>query len=301
MRIGFIGLGTMGLPMIENLANQPDFELLAFDPSDTPFSALAGHKAWATRLCRADALGDLSGCDLIITMLPNSRITNAVMRGEEGRPGLAQILRPGARILDMGSSDPGSTMKLAQELAAKGISLTDAPVSGAVTKARTGELSIMVGTDAEGLETLRPVLSAMGRVLIPTGAVGSAHAMKALNNYVYAAGLLAASEALGIAARMGLDLAVLSDVLNASSGRNVATETKLRQFILPGSYNGGFALRLQAKDLATADGLQALSGFDAPQLTLCAGLWAEAVQQLPADADNTEIHRFLTARPGKSD
>ena len=105
----------------------------------------------------------------------------------------------------------------------------------------------MAGGDAADLERARPLLSRMGATLIPTGAVGSAHAMKALNNYVYAAGLLAASEALLIARRMGLDLDVFTDVLNASSGRNVATETKLRQFIVPGSYAGGFALALMAR------------------------------------------------------
>ena len=138
----------------------------------------------------------------------------------------------------------------------------------------------MAGGDAADLERARPLLSRMGATLIPTGAVGSAHAMKALNNYVYAAGLLAASEALLIARRMGLDLDVFTDVLNASSGRNVATETKLRQFIVPGSYAGGFALALMAKDLRTADALQAHAGVRVGQLSLCAGLWQRALAEM---------------------
>ena len=89
----------------------------------------------------------------------------------------------------------------------------------------------------------------MGETLIRTGAVGSAHAMKALNNYVHAAGLLAAAEALRLGEALGLDLGVLADVMNASSGRNIATETKVKQEILPGRYQGGFQLGLMRKDL----------------------------------------------------
>lgn len=297
MRIGFVGLGMMGLPMLENLARAPGFEIRALDRDAAPFRRLAGHPAWGKGLSRAADTAALADCDMVVTMLPNSPITNAVIRGAPGQPGLAQVLRPGAVVIDMGSSNPADTIALAAELAEKGIALVDAPVSGAVAKAETGDLSIMVGTDAAGLAPLRPLLSAMGKVLIPAGQTGAAHAMKALNNYVYAAGLLAASEALGIAQAMGLDLAVFADVLNAASGRNVATETKVKQFILPGSYAGGFALRLQAKDLATADALQALTGFAAPQLSLCAALWQEAAAALPPTADNTEIHRYIARRP----
>lgn len=96
-------------------------------------------------------------------------------------------------------------------------------------------------------------------------------AMKALNNYVYAAGLLAVSEALTVARRMELDLDAFADVLNASSGRNVATETKLRQFLLTRDFAGGFALGLQAKDLATALALGKATGADASQMALCVG------------------------------
>lgn len=296
MQIGFVGLGMMGLPMLENLAAAPGFQVLALDASEAPFATLAAHPAWGKSLFRAASLADLAGCDTIVTMLPNSRITNAVIRGEGANPGLATVLKRGARVIDMGSSNPVDTLKLGDILGEAGIALVDAPVSGAVAKARTGELSIMVGTDSAGLEALRPILSAMGKVLIPTGKLASAHAMKALNNYVYAAGLLAVSEALTIAGAMDLDLAVFADVLNASSGRNVPSETKVKQFILSGTYSGGFALRLQAKDLATADALQALTGIDAPQLSLCSSLWAEASEALPPAADNTEIHRFIAGR-----
>lgn len=289
-RIGFVGLGAMGLPMVQNLARDPDVQILALDSSNKPFAVLMRHPGWGRNLVRAETLAALASCRTVITMLPDSRVTNEVILGEGG---LADQLEPGSTIIDMGSSDPVETMRLVPLLAGRGISLIDAPVSGAVAKARSGELSIMVGGDAATIEALRPILSGMGRQIIAAGKPGAAHAMKALNNYVYAAGLLAVSEAVAIAGRMGIDTSVVADVLNASSGRNVASETKLRQFILSGDYAGGFALQLQAKDLATAARLQDMAAFDAPQLTLCADLWARAVEALPPGADNTAIHKYL--------
>lgn len=304
IRTGFIGLGMMGLPMLENLARRGDLEIHAHDVSDLPFERLARVAGWGTALTRAPRLQDLSACTVVITMLPNSRITTRTILGDGDAAGLADILPTGATIVDMGSSDPAETLRLLPLLAERGLSLIDAPVSGGAAKAQSGQLSIMIGGTPETVETLRPLLSRMGRTLIAAGQPGAAHAMKALNNYVYAAGLLATAEATAIAERMGLDTAIFADVLNSSSGRNVATETKLKQFILPRDYSGGFALRLQAKDLALAEGLQALAGVDAPQLALCAGLWARASAALPDDADNTEIHRFILDRtpgPGKQD
>ncbi len=141
-----------------------------------------------------------------------------------------------------------------------------------------------------------PILREMGAPPIRTGPVGSAHAMKALNNYVSGAGLLAAAEAVHMAAALGLDTAVFTDVLNASSGRNVATETKLKSDVLTGRYAAGFQLGLMRKDLETAGTIAAETGFDAPGLSLCRDLWAQAVASLGPRVDNLEIHRFLGRR-----
>ncbi|ATN36842.1 oxidoreductase (plasmid) [Rhizobium sp. ACO-34A] len=294
--IGFIGLGVMGLPMLSNLARSGHSRIFAYDTSSEPFNILRQEPAFNHTLFQADDPGCFEQCSVVITMLPNSRITNAAILGEGETQGLAHILARGSTIIDMGSSDPAETLKLIPILSERGIRLVDAPVSGAAAKARTGELSIMIGGDQECVEEFRPILSSMGRQLIAAGKPSAAHAMKALNNYVYAAGLLAASEAVAIAEAMQLDTELFTDILNASSGRNVATETKLKPFILPRHYAGGFALALQAKDLAIASGLQSLAGMEAPQLDLCASLWAEALATLPAGSDNTAIHRFIRER-----
>jgi len=229
-------------------------------------------------------------------MLPDSSITNVVVLGNADEPGLIRILQKGAMIIDMGSSNPVETRKLRARLAEAGIALVDAPVSGAVAKAKTGTLSILFGGGDAEFTRAKPVLEKMGSTLIRVGAVSAGHAMKAINNYVYAAGLLAVSEALAIGRAMDLDVSVLANVLNASSGRNVASETKLAQFMIPGTFAGGFALKLQAKDLGIVASMLEGTDLDVPQVALCAALWREASAALGPQADNTEIYRFLERR-----
>ncbi len=290
-KVGFVGLGMMGLPMVENLSRSGDLAVAAHDSDPAARTRLQALPAWGGALSWAPSLAALADCDVVITMLPNSTATESVVD-----PALLDSLRPGAVIVDMGSSHPLSTQGLADRAAERGLGFVDAPVSGSVAKARTGTLSIMLGGSEHAVARVRPVMERMGSTLIHTGAVGSAHAMKALNNYVYAAGLLAMSEAVTIARRMELDLEVFAQVLNASSGRNVATETKLAQFVIPRSFAGGFQLHLQAKDLATASDLRERTGVAAPQLALCADFWRQAASELPRGTDNTEILKVVEGR-----
>ncbi|MBV1798250.1 NAD(P)-dependent oxidoreductase [Siccirubricoccus sp. G192] len=294
--VGFIGLGMMGLPMARCLLRRGR-SLAACDPSATAREALAEGAAPGSLRFVGTPAEVAEACDIIVTMLPDSRAVAQVM---EGPGGLLAVLRPGQLVIDMGSSLPAETRRLAAAAAGRGAALVDAPVSGSVVKAKAGTLAIMVGGNDAAYAKAEPVLRDMGETLIRTGATGSAHAMKALNNYVYAAGLLATAEALRMAERLELDLGILADVLNASSGRNIATETKVKQEILPGRYQGGFQLGLMRKDLETAGAIAEETGFDAQALALCRALWNEAVAALGPKADNTEIHRFLGGREGTS-
>jgi 3-hydroxyisobutyrate dehydrogenase len=291
--IGFIGLGMMGLPMARSLVAR-GFRVLGCDPSAAARAAVAeGTPAGAVTFAPTPA-AVAAGAEVIVLMLPNSRVIASVMEGEGG---LLAGLRPGMLVIDMSSSEPGETRRLAGLAAASGAMMVDAPVSGSVAKAKTGTLAIMVGGDDAAFARAEPVLKGMGEAIIRTGAVGSAHAMKALNNYVYAAGLLATAEALRMGEALGLDLGILTDVMNASSGRNIATETKSRQEIISGRYAGGFQLGLMRKDLDTAGSIAAETGFPAGMLALCRERWAEAVAALGPTVDNTEIHRFIGAAP----
>jgi len=280
-QVGFVGLGMMGRPMVVNLVSKG----VAVTSLDAAGVAVPG----ATAVPDAAALA--GAAQLIILMLPDSRIVASVMEG------LLPALRPGSLVVDMGSSEPGETRRWAAALKAKGCGMLDAPVSGSVPKASAGTLAIMVGGEDADYARAEPILAKMGEKLIRTGAIGSAHAMKALNNYVYAAGLLAVSEAAQMAEAQGLDLGIFAAVLNASSGRNIASETKLAQEMTSGRYAGGFQLGLMRKDLETAGGIAAQTGVPAEMLQLCRETWTEAMAEFGPKADNTEIHRFIKNRP----
>ena len=141
------------------------------------------------------------------------------------------------------------------------------------------------------------LLDVMGTSIFRTGALGSGHAMKALNNYVSAAGLVAAVEALQVGRKFGLDPALMADILNVSSGKNNTTELKLKQFIISETFDDGFPLRLMAKDVRTADDMAHALGIATPLADLCAGLWDAAARELNEKANHTEVIRYMQRLP----
>ncbi len=287
-RVGFVGLGNMGAPMAENLL-KAGFELVLGDADP---ARLAGFAARAAVPASLAALGRAS--ELVVTMLPDGKTVRKVLCGTAGsNDGVLAGLAAGSLVIDMSSSAPVGTRELGAELAARGVALVDAPVSGGVKRAVDGTLAIMAGGTAADIERCRPLLAAMGRDIFPTGKLGSGHAMKALNNYVSAAGLAAAAEAVLVGRRFGLDPAVMTDILNASTGRNNATENKLKQFILSRRYSAGFSLGLMAKDLRTALETAEATATPAPLAAACIALWNAAEARLGAAADHTEIARYL--------
>jgi 3-hydroxyisobutyrate dehydrogenase len=228
-------------------------------------------------------------------MLPTGRDVREVLLGRAPDDPDAAVrgLGPGSLVIDMSSAAPLGTRDTGQHLAASGVAMLDAPVSGGVPRARDGTLAIMVGGEQAAVERARPVLAPLGSKIFIIGPLGSGHAMKALNNYVSAAGLAAAAEALVVGRRFGLDPATMTEVLNASTGRNNSTENKLKQHILSGTFGSGFSLDLMAKDLATAVELAEALGVPVPLAGPCVRLWKEASVRLGPGADHTEIYRFL--------
>ncbi len=153
----------------------------------------------------------------------------------------------------------------------------------------------MAGGDPAALARCMPILAVFGQVF-PTGASGSGHAMKALNNFLSAVALAAAGEAMLAGERFGLEPALMVRIFNASTGRNTATDHKYPKFILPRSFDSGFALGLMAKDLRLALELSRDTGAPADLLETCVAMWAKAEAQLGARADNTEVVRYLESR-----
>lgn len=290
-RIGFVGLGSMGRPMAARLRGA-DFALTVFDtrPDVVRDFVRDGGAAAATLTDVARA------SDIVITMLPNGDIVRHVVL--DGDDNLVVAMSPGNVLIDMSSSSPTGTQSLGQALAAHGIEMIDAPVSGGVPRAEAGTLSIMVGGKAVVIDRCRPVLQAMGERIFTTGALGSGHAMKALNNLVSAAGLIAAAEALLVGRRFGLEPHVMIDVLNASTGRNNSTENKFAQFVFSRRFASGFSLDLMVKDLTTALELAHATGTPAPFSAACRELWAAAQSQLGSGVDHTAVVRWFEALAG---
>ncbi|MCC5858210.1 MAG: NAD(P)-dependent oxidoreductase [Ectothiorhodospiraceae bacterium] len=289
--VGFVGLGNMGWPMARNLATG-GIRLVVADAKDGVAEAFAAE----TGAIPAASLQELAhAAAVIILMLPNGDIVREVLLGDNG---IAPHTNTGNLVIDMSSCDPVGTQEIGKALAEHGVEMLDAPVSGGVKRAVTGELAIMIGGEQGLYERVKPLLDLMGNKVFRAGPLGAGHAIKALNNYVSAAGLVAAADAVRIAARFGIAPGDAIDILNASSGRNNSTEVKFHQFILSETYNSGFSLSLMAKDIGIALEMAKEKGSFAPLLTQCLNLWREAGDHLPPDTDHTGIFKYLQERDG---
>ncbi|KAI1698548.1 NAD binding domain of 6-phosphogluconate dehydrogenase domain-containing protein [Ditylenchus destructor] len=189
----------MGVPMA-HLLHAAGHELVVQDARPEVATGFADAHAGA-RI--AQGATDFAACEVLITMLPNSDIVDAVLAP------LAGVLKPGAAVIEMSSADPNRTRALATRLQEHGVTLIDAPVSGGVKKAVAGTLAIMVGGDIPTFERVRPVLETLGKAISHVGPVGAGHALKALNNYVSAAALIATAEAIHVGAAFGIDPATI--------------------------------------------------------------------------------------------
>jgi 3-hydroxyisobutyrate dehydrogenase len=270
--IAFIGLGVMGQLMAANL-EAAGFAVQSFDLNK--------------RGNRKSARDAAEGADALITMLPDGdAVREAVL---DALPGL----KPGAVVIDMGSSDPAGTRALGVALSKNNLDMVDAPVSGARFKAKDGTLAIMVGGEKETVAKVMPVLQKLGTEIFHVGPLGAGHAVKALNNYLGAAGTLAGFEALLIARAFGLEPKPMLDAINASTGRNSTTVRKIPQDVLTGAFASGFKLALMAKDVGIAAELARGLKVKTPFLKETLKHWRAAQKKLPRDADHTEIYKYL--------
>ena len=295
--IGFLGLGNMGSPMARRLLAHGN-ALRVFDPRQHTCEALAADGGPVEIADSPRSLAE--GCRIAIAMLPDSGVVREAVLGTDG---LIEGFSPGALLIDMSSSEPTATRELGQALAPHEIAVVDAPVSGGIPRAIDGSLTIMAGGEARDVERAEPVLACMGEV-IRTGGLGSGHAIKALNNYVSAAGLLAVCEALIVAERFGLDPQVANAVFKASTGRNNTTDRKVEQQMLNRAFASGFALDLMCKDVGIARDLAAALALDAPGLRATKETLDRAATALGPGADHTAAYAYLEqrlrAKPGSS-
>ena len=254
-RIGFIGLGIMGVPMVANLI-QDGYAPTVWNRSPAGIDACTTLGAVAADSPRAVA----EASDILITIVTDSPDVEAVLvgRADAALHGLAS----GAVVIDMSTISPSVTRDISARLAERGVAMLDAPVSGGDTGAKAGTLSIMVGGDAGVLERCRPVLEAMGATITHCGPLGSGQTVKLCNQVAIAGALLGVCEALSLADKSGVD----PDRMLAAISAGAAGSWQLSNLgprIAAGDYAPGFMVRLMQKDLrlaleAGADVLQPL-------------------------------------------
>jgi 3-hydroxyisobutyrate dehydrogenase len=287
-KVGFIGVGNMGNPMAGHLV-KAGFDVTVFDlRPETVQAFVAQHGGKA-----AASLAEVArGADAVITMLPNDKVVRKAILGDNG-DGAAAALGKGALVIDMSTSDPVGTRSLSEAIKPLGLEVVDAPVMGGVVFAKDGTLDIMAGGDAVAVERCRPLLKAMGRSLILCGGVGTAHALKAIANYVNACALINGIEAMTIGKRFGLDVKLMADSLTTMcAGRNHPIGKKIVPQILTRKFGSGMAMGFIAKDVKIAvDTAHAIGAF-APLGERVSELWSAAVEKLGYDLDQTQVARY---------
>ncbi|MFV0254311.1 MAG: NAD(P)-dependent oxidoreductase [Beutenbergiaceae bacterium] len=290
----FIGLGRMGAPMVRHYARRHPVLLHDADRGIAQTVAADLDGRVIGDLSRSEALRDI---DVTIMMLPSSTVVEAVLT----TPGeLLTRLPHGGLIIDMGSSEPASTLTLAATAAERGIGYVDAPVSGGVAKAVSGQLSILVGGRPPDVERAQEHLTPMGTPMV-VGTPGSGHAVKALNNLLSATNIAAAAEVIGVAAKFGVEPKVMVSALNASTGRSQASEVKYPNHILTGHYDSAFAMDLMLKDLAIAHRLAKAQGAQTPIADTTVRVARQAADHLDGDGlDHTELARLYEQLNGFS-
>ena len=274
--VGFIGLGAMGSAMAP-LIVQAGYKVLGYDINSKIDKA--------SGISQVDNLESLKSMDVIIFMLPNGKIVSDVTHE-------LLILGIHSILIDMSSSDPRETKALGEMLKTNGIKLIDAPVSGGVSRAKTGELMIMTGGDEDEINLVKDLLSVMGQVQI-AGPLGSGHAIKALNNYVSAAGLIASFEALATARSFGINPDNFLKIINGATGRNNTTEVKLNKFVVSEKFNSGFALDLMVKDVSIANSLIKEMASDNPLSENVSQYLKDSLEKLGNNPDHTEVYKVL--------
>ena len=279
-KVSFIGLGKMGRPIAEKLL-AAGYPVTGHDKCDKVEKLFSGQRGNTLR----DAL---TGSNVVITMLPSGKEVEEVLLENDN----FLTTSKDCVFLDMSSSSPLDTIRLGKRLKGRG-SLLDAPVSGGVKRAEEGSLSIMVGGPHNLYLRQRKLFDTLASKVFYCGELGSGHAMKSLNNYVSAAGLIAACEALIAAENFGISPELFIDILNHSTGKNDASENKLKRFVTSQAFNSGFSLNLQAKDVKNAAVFAEHMELKLIGLTKFSEILTEAADYFGCEIDHTAIYKFL--------
>jgi len=293
-RIGFVGLGRMGAPMARRLLGA-GYQVTACDvrPEAVADAARDGAEP-------AGAPADAARrSDVVITVLPDGPAVERVVYGDGG---LARAMRRGQRLIEMTSSSPRVTRRVAADLDREGVAVLDAPVSGGVRGAVDGTLCIMAGGPTALVDACRPILECFGRQIVHVGdAPGDGDTAKTINNLLSATTVWSAAEAVALGVKAGLAPERLLDAVNHSTGRSYTTEVKFPRYILPRQFTAGFTVAQYLKDLDIC--LEVADELHAPMLlgSVVRQAWRIAVQEGMGDADHTALVELLERWIGTAD
>lgn len=290
MNVAFLGLGAIGAPMARHVAEH--FTLTVWNRTSSKSTAFA--KRYGARAAKTPC-DAAKGAKVIITCLPTSQEVEGLMDGDQG---LVAGMSRGATLVDCTSGDPATSQRIAERLARKGRRFVDAPVSGGVSGAEQGILTIMCGGDVAEVARVRPVLETFGKKIVLCGAVGAGHAVKAVNQALLGVHLYVASEGLAALVKAGVSAALALEVINASSGRCNATENLIPQRVLTRAFPRTFRLALLEKDLGIAASFTRTQGVSAPVLQLATELYRAARRELGEEADHVEIAKVVERSSG---
>ena len=243
MKIGFIGLGIMGKPMVRNIMKAGYTDVLVWNRSKAPMDEVAADGAIASN---PKEIGE--SCDVIITMLPNSPQVKEVMLGENG---VASFMKPGAVFIDCSSINPVASQEIAAVLAERGVEMLDAPVSGGEPKAIDGTLSFMVGGKQDVFDTHKELLLTMGASAVRCGEVGAGNTTKLANQIIVACNIQALGEALMLAKKAGVDPELVFQAIKGGLAGSTVMNAKAPMMIA-GNDKPGFKIDLHIKDLNNA-------------------------------------------------
>lgn len=280
--IAVIGLGMMGRGMAVSL-QRAGLEVVGTDISQAARTFAVGQGIEILETPAAAA----SRANTFVLSLPAADAVTAVIAGPGG---LLSCARKGSLIIDTSTSHPHTTRNLARRLQDAGLSLIDAPVSGGAKAAAAGELTMLVGGSQADVTRAEPVLAAMSSKRFHIGQVGAGHVAKIANNLMVAIHLLAAGEVTRLASQAGVPTEPLLEAINASSGRSGVTQVNFPTWILNGSFNSGFSMKLMRKDVGLAAELIAQSGLGLPLAEQAASLWRRSAVSI---ADGEDFNRIV--------
>ena len=283
-QVGFIGLGIMGKPMARNLINA-GHSLVVHDHKQAPMQELATEGAEMAQSCR-DAS---QGCEVIITMLPDSANSEDAILGHHG---VLEGAPAGSTIIDMSSINPLVSQKIAAEASKHNVEMLDAPVSGGEPGAIAGTLAIMVGGNEEVFQKHEELLHVMGRSVVRVGEIGAGNVVKLANQMIVAANIEIIGEALTLSQKAGIDPQVVFDAIRGGLAGSNALEAKA-PMMMERNFRPGFRIRLHQKDLNNAMATAKDLGVPVPVTSLLQQVLGALVNDGKGDLDHSAIAQFI--------